>query len=64
MLDLELVDVDVFNLSIKLIILLRNNTNSLLIVTLDRRCTIELKINTREESHPLLYLRGCEGELE
>jgi hypothetical protein len=44
--------------------LLRNNTNSLLIVTLDRRCTIKLEINAREESHPLLYLRGCEGEQE
>jgi hypothetical protein len=36
----------VFNFSIKFIILLCNNTNSLLIVTLDCRCTIKLKINT------------------
>jgi hypothetical protein len=54
----------VFNLSIKLVMLLSNNTNSLPTITLDCRCTIKLKINTSEESHPLLYLRGCEGERE
>ena len=54
-------DVDVFNLSMNLVMLLCNDINSLLIVTPDRRCTIELKIDASEESHPLLYLRGCEG---
>jgi hypothetical protein len=58
------VDVNVFNLSIKLVMLLCNNTNSLLIITLDRRCTIKLKIDTSKESHPLPHLRGCEGERE
>ena len=54
-------DVDVFNLSMNLVMLLCNDINSLLIVTPDCRCTIELKINASEELHLLLYLRGCEG---
>jgi hypothetical protein len=62
--DLELVDVDVFDLSIKLIVLLCNNTNSLLIVTPDCRCTIELEIDASEESHLFLYLRASKGERE
>jgi hypothetical protein len=44
--------------------LLCNDANSLLIVTLYRRCTIKLEIDASEESHPLLHLRGCEGERE
>jgi hypothetical protein len=58
------VDVNVFELSIKPIVLLCNNTNSLLIVTPDRRCTIKLEIDASEESHLLLHLRGSEGERE
>jgi hypothetical protein len=54
--DLELVDINVFNLCIKLTVLLSNNTNSLLIVTPDRRCTIKRKINASKELHLLLYL--------
>ena len=53
---LELIDINVFNLRIKLIILLYNNANSLLIITLDYRCIIKLKINASKESHLLLYL--------
>jgi hypothetical protein len=54
--DPELVNINVFNLCMKLVVLLRNNTNSLLIVTPDRRCTVERETNASEESHPLLYL--------
>jgi hypothetical protein len=60
----ELVDVDVFDLCMKLVVLLSNNTNGLLIVTPNRRCTIKREIDTSEESYPLLHLRGCEGERE
>jgi hypothetical protein len=56
--DPELVDVNVFDLCMKLVVLLRNNTDSLLIVTPDCRCKIELEIDARKESHPLLHLRG------
>jgi hypothetical protein len=52
----ELVDVDVFNLCMKLVVMLSHNTNSLLIVTPGRRCTIERAIDASEESHPLLHL--------
>jgi hypothetical protein len=54
----------VLNLYIKLVMLLYNNTNSLLVVTLDRRGTVKRKINASEETHLLFHLRGCEGERE
>ena len=56
LLNPKLVDVDMLNLRVKLLLLLGDNTNSLLIITPDRRWTIELKINAVKESHLLLYL--------
>jgi hypothetical protein len=44
--------------------LLYNNTNSLLVITLDCRGTVKRKVNAGEETHLLFYLRGCEGEQE
>lgn len=55
-------DVNVFKLGMKLVVLLSNNADSLLVVTPDSRCTIESKINAGEEAQLLLHLRGSKGE--
>jgi hypothetical protein len=52
----------VLNLCVKLVVLLRDNTNSLLVVAPDRRCTVKLKVDASKEAHPLFYLRGSERE--
>jgi hypothetical protein len=52
----------VLNLCVKLIMLLCNNTNSLLVVALDCRCIVKLKVNTSKEIHLLFYLRGSKRE--
>jgi hypothetical protein len=58
------VDIDVLDLCVKLVVLLRDNTNSLLVVAPDRRCTVEREINASEETHSIFHLRGSEGEGE
>jgi hypothetical protein len=58
----ELVDVNVLNLCVKLVVLLRDNTNSLLVVALDCRCTVERKVDASKETHLLLYLQGSKRE--
>jgi hypothetical protein len=58
------VDVNVLNLCIKLVVLFCNNTNSLLVVTLDCGGTVKRKVDASEETHLLFYLRGCKGEQE
>jgi hypothetical protein len=44
------------NLCMKLIMLLYNNTNSLLVITLDSRRIVKYKVKTSKESHLFLYL--------
>jgi hypothetical protein len=61
-LNLELVDVNVLNLCVKLIVLLCNNANSLLVIALDCRYTVKLKVNASEEAHLLLYLQGSKRD--
>jgi hypothetical protein len=56
------VDIDVFDFGVKLVVLLRDNTNSLLVVAPDRRCTVERKVDARKETHLLFHLRGSERE--
>ena len=53
-----------FDFGMKLVMLLCNDTNSLVIVTPDRRCAIELEIDASEESHLFLHLRASKGERE
>jgi hypothetical protein len=64
LLNPELVDVNVLNLCIKLVVLFCNNTNSLLVVTLDCRSTVKHKVDASEEMHLLFHLQGCKGEQE
>jgi hypothetical protein len=45
-----------FNLCMKLVMLFCHNTNSLQVVALDARCTVEREVDTSEELHPFLHL--------
>lgn len=54
-------NIHMLNLRMELVLLLRNNTNCLLIVTLDRWCTVKRKIDTSEKSHLFLHLRCRKG---
>jgi hypothetical protein len=63
-LNLELVDINIFNFGVELVVLLCSNANSLLVIALDCRCTVKRKIDASEETHLLFYLRGCERKQE
>jgi hypothetical protein len=54
--DLVLVDINVFKLSAKLILFLRNYAYSLLVVTLNNRRLVKLQGQSVKQAAPLLYL--------
>jgi len=54
--NLELVDINVLDLYIKFVMLLYDDNNSLLVITLNSRRTVKCKVDISKESHLFLYL--------